>query len=177
MDKGRVILVDEQDRETGLKDKMAAHRDGDLHRAISVFLFTSDGKMLLQRRALEKYHSGGLWTNACCSHPVEGEAVRNAAVRRLQEEMGIRCETLVRAFSFTYRAEVGNGLIEHELDHVFTGTSDELPATDPGEVMDFKYLSLDEIEKELAQNPERYTTWFQLIFGPLRAHRANAAAE
>lgn len=175
MDNDLVILVDVNDRETGLKDKLDAHRDGDLHRAISVFLFDAAGRMLLQRRAMSKYHSGGLWTNACCSHPKEGEAVRNAAIRRLQEEMGITCDNLVRVFSFTYKADVGNGLTEHELDHVFIGTSDALPVINPSEVMDHRYLSLEEVAKELEETPGNYTAWFRIIFSHIKSIRKDSA--
>lgn len=176
MDKDLVILVDEQDGEIGLKEKLAAHHDGDLHRAISVFLFDSAGRMLLQRRATGKYHSGGLWTNTSCSHPRPAETVLDAAVRRLHEEMGIRCPDLEHAFSFTYKADVGNNLTEHELDHVFTGSSDVLPVPDPLEVMDYRYASFADIEKDLQQHPEHYTTWFRLIFERIRQLRERTGA-
>jgi isopentenyl-diphosphate delta-isomerase len=171
MDTDLVILVDEHDRELGLKDKLDAHRDGDLHRAISVFLFDSGGRMLLQRRATGKYHSGGLWTNACCSHPKQGEHVQDAAVRRLKEEIGINCNNLEPAFSFLYKADVGNNLTEHELDHVFIGSSDALPSPDPQEVMDYRYTSPGDIEKDLREHPEHYTTWFRLVFDRVKQLR------
>ncbi len=174
MDKDLVILVDENDREIGLKDKLSAHRDGDLHRALSVFIFDSQGRMLLQRRAMQKYHSGGLWTNTCCSHPKPGEAVMDAAIRRLQEEMGIACNNLVRVFSFTYKADVGNGLVEHELDHVFIGSSEALPKTDYEEVMEYRYLSLSEVQQELEEKPASYTTWFHLIFDHIKSLRKDS---
>lgn len=119
--KAQVILVNELDQETGLMEKMEAHEKGLLHRAFSVFIMNDQGDMLLQQRALDKYHSGGLWTNACCSHPLPGEAVEAAAHRRLSEEMGFDCP-LRELFQFTYRTEFDNGLIEHEYDHVWTGT-------------------------------------------------------
>jgi isopentenyl-diphosphate delta-isomerase len=175
MDTDLVILVDENDREIGLKDKLSAHRDGDLHRAISVFLFDSGGRMLLQQRATGKYHSGGLWTNASCSHPKQGEPVQNAAVRRLEEEMGISCADLEHAFSFTYKADVGNHLTEHELDHVFIGSSDAPPRPDPMEVMGYRYASLSEIEKDLKEHPEQYTTWFRLVFDRVKRLREHQA--
>ena|SRR6218665_2053371 len=173
MDTDLVILVDKNDREIGVKDKLGAHLDGDLHRAISVFLFDSNGRMLLQRRAAGKYHSGGLWTNACCSHPRQNETAHMAAVRRLEEEMGINCPDLQPVFSFIYKADVGNGLTEHELDHVFIGSSNAVPAPDPQEVMDYKYALLREIEKELQEHPEHYTAWFRLIFDRIKQLRGN----
>ena len=163
-----LILVDENDKETGLKEKLSVHRDGDLHRALSVFIFDPTGKMLLQRRALEKYHSGGLWTNACCSHPKPEEPVKTAAVRRLKEEMGLRCDNLQRSFSFKYKAQVDHGLIEHEFDHVFIGVTDQKPQPNPAEVCEYSYLSLSEIEKDLQLHPEKYTVWFKLIFDRIR---------
>lgn len=159
-----VILVDEQDQETGISEKLEAHKTGQLHRAISVFIFNSRNEMLLQKRAENKYHSGGLWTNACCSHPRPGEDTGGAAKRRLQEEMGLECNSLQFVFSFTYRASLDNKLIEHELDHVFIGRSDETPRPDPNEVAGYKWLPLEDIRKNLAKSPELYTYWFRLIF-------------
>lgn len=156
-----IILVDEQDRETGLAGKMETHENGWLHRAFSVFLFTRDGEMLLQQRATDKYHSGGLWTNACCSHPLPGEDVDTAAARRLKEELGIETP-LKKVFDFIYRAEFDNGLVEHEFDHVFTGYySGEIPFNTE-EVMDTDYLSLDEVEERVAASPEEFTPWFRI---------------
>ncbi|HTF04267.1 MAG TPA: isopentenyl-diphosphate Delta-isomerase [Bacteroidia bacterium] len=157
-----VILVDANDNETGTAEKMEAHRSGTLHRAISVFIFNSEGKWLLQKRAEGKYHSGGLWTNACCSHPRPGEDTATAAHRRLQEEMGIRCD-LNHAFAFTYRAELDHDLIEHELDHIFIGRTDAVPNPDPGEVSGWKYFSTQELETALKESPDQFTEWFKLI--------------
>lgn len=158
-----VILVNEQDEEVGVMEKMEAHRKAVLHRAFSVFIFNSRGEMLLQQRAFSKYHSGGLWTNACCGHPSPGEQTADAAARRLGEEMGFttRIEEL---FDFTYRSELDNGLTEYELDHVFAGTWDApvLPAKE--EVNDFCYQSLDEIRTSMEVNPQNYTVWFRIIF-------------
>ncbi|GAL87272.1 isopentenyl-diphosphate delta-isomerase [Sporocytophaga myxococcoides] len=146
-----------------MMDKLEAHQKGLLHRAISVFLFNSEGKLLLQQRAKNKYHSGGLWTNTACSHPYPGESTLQAAIRRLKEEMGLETN-LTKAFQFTYRAEFTNGLIEHELDHVYVGSSDIDPDPDREEVMDFTYLSLEEIENKLNSTPELFTEWFKLCY-------------
>src|SRR5579872_394906 len=137
MNKEYVVLVDEQDRELGTMEKMQAHREGKLHRAVSVFIFDPEKKLLLQKRADGKYHSAGLWTNTCCSHPHLHESPEAAAVRRLQEEMGITCK-LRHAFNFTYTATFENNLSEHEFDHVFFGESSEIPKPDPEEVAEWK---------------------------------------
>jgi isopentenyl-diphosphate Delta-isomerase len=142
----QVILVNEQDEPLGLMEKMEAHEKGILHRAFSVFLFNDRHQLLLQKRALTKYHSGGLWTNTCCSHPRENEEVLDAGNRRLREEMGIQSQ-LTNVFSFVYRAELDNNLIEHELDHVLVGTFNDTPQPNPEEVMDWKYIDLEEIRK------------------------------
>jgi isopentenyl-diphosphate delta-isomerase len=159
----QVILVDEQDRETGTMEKMQAHREGKLHRAFSVFIFDTAGRLLLQRRAEGKYHSPGLWTNTCCSHPRPGETNEEAASRRLQEEMGIRCE-LKEVFSFTYKAAVENGLTEHEYDHVFFGTCNDVPVINKEEVSEWKYESLAAIASDIKLHPDHYTVWFRLVF-------------
>src|SRR5690606_25419863 len=148
-----VILVDEQDREIGTMEKMEAHRRGRLHRAFSVFVFDDEKRLLLQQRALDKYHSGGLWTNTCCSHPRPDEKTIDAANRRLREEMGISCD-LTYSFQFQYKAEFENGLIEHEVDHVFFGRSDSTPILNPNEVESYQYKALIDIEKDLQKNPE-----------------------
>jgi isopentenyl-diphosphate Delta-isomerase len=161
-----VILVDLNDQETGRMEKLEAHRKGELHRAFSVFLFNDLDEMLLQQRALTKYHSPGLWTNACCSHPRPGESISQAAQRRLMEEMGIDTK-FESAFSFTYRAEFENGLIEHELDHVLIGRFSGIPAPHPEEVLDWKFLSVDCIIDDVANRPELYTAWFKLALPKL----------
>jgi isopentenyl-diphosphate delta-isomerase len=148
-----VILVDEQDHELGLMEKMQAHREGKLHRAFSVFIFNSKKQLLLQRRAYNKYHSAGLWTNACCSHPRKGETPEIAANRRLQEEMGMTC-TLTYRFIYRYEAKLENGFTEHELDYVYTGVTDALPVINSEEVSEYRYASLEEIEHDMAQNPQ-----------------------
>ena len=158
-----VVLVDEQDRQIGLMEKIEAHEKALLHRAFSVFIFNENGEMLLQQRAFTKYHSGGLWTNACCSHPRQNEEVMQAAQRRLQEEMGFTTE-LKKAFSFTYKAAFDNGLTEHEFDHVFIGTYDGVINFNRNEVYQYKYASIAQIENMLALNPADYTVWFKIAF-------------
>lgn len=162
-----VILVDAFDQPTGTIEKMEAHRQALLHRAFSVFIFNSRGEMLLQQRAPEKYHSAGLWTNACCSHPRPGEDTREAAGRRLREELGFTTE-LQKLFEFTYRTAYDNGLTEFEFDHVFVGTYDRDIHPDRSEVSDYRYRSLPEIEQELLTAPETFTSWFRLAFPMLK---------
>lgn len=164
-----VVLVDESDTATGVMEKMAAHDGPHLHRAFSVFIFNSAGEMLLQQRAASKYHSPLLWTNACCSHPRQGESVMQAATRRLAEEMGMACE-LKELYTFIYMAEVGNGLTENELDHVLAGTTDATPTINTDEVEDYKYLSISKIKQQIAQHPERFTEWFKITFDELCRH-------
>ena len=159
-DSDRVILVDAADRDCGTLDKLEAHRRGLLHRALSVIVVSDDGHLLLQRRAAGKYHSGGLWTNTCCSHPRPGEAVSVAARRRLTEEMGFACP-LTPLFTVLYRADVSNGLIENELVHVFGGLYQGAPAPDTAEVADWRWASLAEIRGDIATHPERYSVWFR----------------
>lgn len=156
----RVILVDELDNPIGEMGKMEAHERGKLHRAFSVFILNTQGEMLIHQRALNKYHSAGLWTNACCSHPRPGETTLQAANRRLKEEMGIEAE-LTAAFQFRYFAEFENGLIEHELDHVFLGYSEEVPKPDSDEVENFKWITFEELLFEISEFPEKYTVWFR----------------
>ena len=162
-----VILVDKNDRQTGTMEKMMAHTTGSLHRAFSVFIFDGEGKMLLQRRAMNKYHSGGLWTNACCSHPFPGESTHEGALRRLQEEMGFQTP-LAPMFHFTYEAKFDNGLTEHEYDHVFYGKYEGAIAPDKEEVMDYEYKTIDQIRSELEIHPEKYTAWFLIAFPRLQ---------
>jgi isopentenyl-diphosphate Delta-isomerase len=167
-----VVLVDEQGNERGTMEKLLAHRDGGtLHRAFSVFLFHPDGRMLLQRRAWEKYHFGGRWTNACCSHPRLGETPLAAANRRLREELGIEAE-LTELFSFVYQADdPDSGLSEHELDHVFVGTFDGEVCPNPDEVADVAYVSVAALERDIDDYPERYTPWFRIALERVREAR------
>ena len=158
-----VILVDQQDKQTGIMEKMEAHQKGVLHRAFSVFIFDNKGRMLLQQRAATKYHGGLLWTNACCSHPYPGEETIDAVNRRLEEELGFSTP-LQEIFSFTYHAEVENGLIEHEYDHVFAGTYESGIFPNEMEVASWRYETLDAIKKELEEDPHQFTTWFRIAF-------------
>jgi len=164
-----VILVNEQDLPVGTMEKMEAHVKGELHRAISIFIFNSKGELLLQQRALGKYHSPGLWTNTCCSHPAPGEASMAAAQRRLQEEMGISCK-LKHIFWFKYKTTFDNGLTEHELDHIFIGHTDETPSPDPEEAAAWKYAAPAAILEDIKENPARYTVWFRMLAERVFAH-------
>lgn len=159
-----VVLVDENDRPVGSAPKLAAHEAGGrLHRAFSVFIFNSSGQMLLQRRARGKYHFGGLWTNACCSHPGAGRAVADAARARLRHEFGFDAP-LEELFSFVYRAEDPvSGLTEHEFDHVFVGRFDGVPAPNPDEIDAWEWVDPDRLLAHVREHPERYTPWFRIV--------------
>lgn len=157
-----VILVNENDEEIGLMEKMEAHRKGVLHRAFSILVFNSDGELLLQKRASSKYHSAELWTNTCCSHPRKGETIERAAARRLMEEMGMKCKLEVKG-SFIYKAELEHGLIEHEYDYVLMGTSDDIPVINKSEADDYKYMSVTKLKEDLQKNPSSYTFWIAEI--------------
>ena len=159
----QVILVDKDDCEIGVMEKMEAHKQSVLHRAFSVFLFNPQGKMLLQQRALTKYHSAGLWTNTCCSHPRPGETLENAVARRLMEEMGITTK-VSKAFDFIYQAELPDNLNEYEFDHVFIGNYDDEVRPNHLEVANFVYQSIEEVEVNLQSYPEKYTVWFKIAF-------------
>jgi isopentenyl-diphosphate delta-isomerase len=161
-----VILVNEQDEQTGTIEKMEAHRKALLHRAFSIFIFNEKGEMLLQQRALGKYHSPGLWTNTCCSHPRPGENIETAAGRRLKEEMGIDT-SLKKIFDFIYRTEFDNGLTEYEFDHVFTGIYNGPLNPDKQEINDFCFRSMEDIGQDLQQRPEKYSAWFKIAFPQL----------
>lgn len=157
-----VILVDSNDQELGTCEKLEAHKRGLLHRAFSVFIFNNHGELLLQRRAFGKYHSEGLWTNTCCSHQAPGETNLEAGKRRLGEEMGMECD-LHEVFSFEYRAELDNNLTEHELDHVLIGYSSMDPVLNPDEAIDFKWMTLSDLQHAISQHPEAYTAWLKII--------------
>ena len=170
-----VILVDEKDRPVGAMEKMEVHQKALLHRAFSIFIFNSKGEMLLHRRAENKYHSGGLWTNACCSHPKPGEDTLASAQKRLQEEMGISTP-LTPAFQFVYKAVFDNGLTEHEFDHVFTGTYEGVIIPDAAEVSDYCYKSIDEIRSSIQSHPQKYTEWFKIAFPKMEAYLETASS-
>ncbi len=167
-------MVNEKDDPVGTLEKMEAHRRGVLHRAFSVFIFNSEGEMLLQRRAFGKYHSGGLWTNACCSHPMPGEDLVPAARRRLQEELGFETE-LEKIFDFIYKASLDGGLTEHELDHVLAGIYDGPVVFNTEEVMEVKYMKMKRVRALLEKEPENFTAWFPLAFPKVEAWRRGAA--
>ncbi|MCZ6680531.1 MAG: isopentenyl-diphosphate Delta-isomerase [Candidatus Poribacteria bacterium] len=156
-----VILVNDKGQEIGIGEKIRTHREGKLHRAFSIFVFNSQGQLLLHKRAPSKYHSGGLWTNTCCSHPRPGESHDQAVHRRLEEEMGFDCD-LQEAFSFTYHAKLDNNLFEHEYDHVFIGCYDGDPVPNPAEVEDWKWIGAEKLKQELHMNPDHYTHWFKI---------------
>ena len=163
-----VILVNELDEAIGSMEKMEAHEKALLHRAFSVFLFNKKGEMLLQKRAATKYHSLSLWTNACCSHPMPGEANEEAALRRLQEELGFTA-TVQKAFHFTYKAEFDNGLTEHEFDHVFIGEYEGAMQLNAEEVSEVCFKSIPVIKEEIARDAGSYTEWFKIALPLLEA--------
>ena len=163
-----IISVDENGRITGTVDKMQAHKKGKLHRAFSIFIFNTAGQLLLQQRAADKYHSGTKWSNTCCGHPKIGQPTSNAAQRRLQEEMGFTCD-LQEVFTFRYCETLENGLIENEFDHVFFGVSNLPPIPNLLEVMDFKYITIAELELDLQANADDYTIWFRICFAQVLA--------
>ena len=152
----QVILVDKNDKPIGKIGKLEAHQKGLLHRAISVFIFNSKGEMLLQKRALHKYHTPGLWSNTACSHPRSNEIVKRAAERRLKEEMGIYCDL------YLYKADFDNGLIENELDHVYIGFSDQTPKPNPLEVAEYRFINSSDLTEEIKENPHKFTPWFKI---------------
>ena len=163
MSEEKVILVDKNDNQVGLMPKLEAHEKGILHRAFSVFIFNSKYELLLQKRASSKYHSGGLWTNTCCSHPREGEDILDAANRRLDEEMGITT-SLRKVYDFIYKAELDNQLTEHEFDHVFYGVFDNDPILNKDEAEDFKWVDMETLNNDIIKNEDNYTVWFKIAF-------------
>ena len=163
MSEEKVILVDKNDNQVGLMPKLEAHEKGVLHRAFSIFIFNSKYELLLQKRASSKYHSGGLWTNTCCSHPREGEETLDAANRRLDEEMGIKT-SLRKVYDFIYKAELDNQLTEHEFDHVFYGVSDNDPILNKDEAEDFKWVDMETLNNDIIKNEDNYTVWFKIAF-------------
>lgn len=164
-----VVLVNPEDEVLGLMEKQQAHVNGLLHRAFSIFLFNSKGEMLLQKRAAKKYHSPNQWTNAVCSHPRNGETYLDGATRRLKEELGVTAD-LSEKFNFIYKADVGEGLWEHELDHVFIGNYEGEFNLNKDEVDEVRYVSMKELDQELSQNPEHFTEWFKIILEEYKHH-------
>jgi isopentenyl-diphosphate delta-isomerase len=163
MEEEKVILVNEKDEPIGLMPKMEAHEKGLLHRAFSVFVFNNKNELMLQQRALSKYHSPGLWTNTCCSHHRKGESNIEAGKRRLQEEMGFTTD-LKNTMAFIYKAPFDNGLTEHEFDHILVGNFSDVPDLNPQEVSAWKWMKLEEVQKDMKNHPECYTEWFKIIF-------------
>ncbi|MBA4241484.1 MAG: isopentenyl-diphosphate delta-isomerase [Sphingobacteriaceae bacterium] len=161
MTKEFVILVDEQDNDIGVMEKIKAHQEGLLHRAFSVFIFNHKDELLLQQRSLSKYHSAGLWTNTCCSHPRPNETIKDAANRRLFEEMGMSCDLKIKT-NFIYKTSFENGLIEHELDYVLIGSTNQNPHINKEEVENYKWMSIADIKKDIISNPNQYTSWFKI---------------
>lgn len=160
---GHLLLVDQTDHVIGYGEKLAVHRQGLLHRAFSILVFNDAGETLIQQRAPGKYHCGGLWTNTCCSQPLAGETLHDALHSRLQLEMGFDCP-LTHHHTFTYRTVFAEtGLIEHEIDHVYTGRFNGMPQPNPDEVQDYRWIGLGALRAEIQTDPERFTPWFRLI--------------
>jgi len=168
MEREYVILVDENDRQTGTCEKLEAHEKGLLHRAFSIFLFNRKGEMLLQQRAAEKYHTPGLWSNTCCSHPRPNEEMEEAIDRKLFQEMGIYSK-VEKVFDFVYRADLENGLIENEVDHVYFGEYNEAPDPNPAEIQTWKYSSFEEIKKDMEKDETSFTPWFKIVLERVEA--------
>jgi isopentenyl-diphosphate Delta-isomerase len=172
----QVILVDHNDREIGLEEKLRAHQNGGkLHRAFSIFIFNRKGETMMQQRAETKYHGGGLWSNTVCSHPRKGETPVEAAHRRLKEEMGFDCE-MHEVFEFEYEAKMDKGLTEHEYDHVVFGTYDNEPKPNPEEVKDWKWVSLNALKDDMKKNPNSYTPWLKIAIDDIITHHKQEKA-
>ena len=165
----QLILVDEKDQVVGYGEKMDVHKKAQLHRAFSIFIMNDKDEVLLQQRALSKYHSGGLWANTCCSHPIRGEDQSTTVHRRLQEELGITCQ-LDHLFSFIYKAELDQGLTEYEYDHVYFGRYEGSPTPNPDEVADWRWLAIRSLNKDLAENPDKYVYWIKPAFEKFYDH-------
>jgi isopentenyl-diphosphate delta-isomerase len=167
----QVILVNEKDEAIGSMEKIEAHEKALLHRAFSIFIFNKKGEMLLQKRAATKYHSAGLWTNACCSHPQPGEDLLQSATKRLQEEMGFET-SITKAFDFIYNAPFDNGLTEYEFDHVFIGSYEGVVEPNHEEVSDYCYKSMADLKESVVDNSRNYTEWFKIAFPKLETYLA-----
>ena len=157
-----VILVDENNNQIGLEEKILAHKKNLLHRAFSIFIFNDSFEILLQKRAPNKYHSGNLWTNTCCSHPLENLSLVESAKKRLVEEMGIKAN-LNEVFSIIYQAEFDNGLSEYEYDHVLFGISNNQPILNPDEAIDYKWIKISDLKAQIEKNPGNFTVWLQIM--------------
>jgi len=170
-----ILTVDENDNVIGKEEKIKTHREGKLHRAFSIFIFNSKGELLLQKRAKTKYHSGGLWTNTCCSHQRPEETLEKAVHRKLKEEMGFDCE-LKEIFSFTYEAKLDNNIFEREIDHVFIGKFDGEPIPNPEEVDGWKWIYVEELKRGIRENPDSYSYWFKIsIDRVISAHQLSSS--
>lgn len=156
-----VILVDENDNDIGVMEKLQAHQEGKLHRAFSIFIFNDKNELLIQQRALSKYHSAGLWTNTCCSHPRPNETIKDSANRRLYEEMGLSCDLQIKT-NFIYKTSFDNGLTEHELDYVLVGYTKQDPLINKDEVENYKWKQISEIKNDIISYPHLYTSWFKI---------------
>jgi isopentenyl-diphosphate delta-isomerase len=169
MEEEKVVLVNENDEKIGLMPKQEAHEKGVLHRAFSVFVFNDKNELMLQQRALNKYHTPGLWTNTCCSHQRDGESSVEAGKRRLYEEMGFVTD-LKETTKFIYKAPFDNGLTEHELDHILVGEFNGNPTINSEEVASWKWMELEDVKKDIKTNPDIYTAWFKIIFDKFYQH-------
>lgn len=165
-----VIIVDKNDKELGKCCKQKAHKQAIRHRAFSIFIFNSKGQLLIQKRHPKKYHSGGLWSNSCCSHPTPGQTTDDAANMRLKEEMGIHC-TIRKVSSFSYLSKVGDNIFEHEYDHIYSGISDETPQLNHDEAIDFKWVGIRDLLSDMTSNKASYTTWFKMIMNDYEYRR------
>lgn len=174
MAKQLVVLVDKNNRKIGVEEKIKAHKEGKLHRAFSIFIFNSNGELLIQQRAKTKYHSAGLWSNTVCSHPKPNETYLQAAHRRLKEEMGFDCK-LKKLFCFTYKAKLTEGLIENEYDCVFIGKFDGKPKPNYKEIMDYKWISIKELKKDIISHPNKYSVWFKMVLNRIKSFQIKEA--
>ena len=161
MERNKVVLVNAEDVPIREMDKIEAHKSGSLHRAFSVFIFNRRGEMLIHQRAAHKYHGGGLWTNACCSHPQWGEDIKESALERLHYEMGLTCD-IKKVFTFIYKTPVENDLIEHENDHVFIGCTDATPQPHPDEVQEYAWVCPEKLQRKIVEQPDIFTYWFKM---------------
>jgi len=167
METEKVVLVDKNNKKIGVEEKIKAHKEGKLHRAFSIFIFNSKGELLIQQRAKTKYHSKGLWSNTCCGHPKPNESYQQATHRRLKEEMGFDC-ALKKLFCFRYNLDLKGGLIENEYNCVFIGKFDKKPKPNSGEVMNYKWISIKKLKRDLIKNPNKYTSWLKKILKKIK---------